>query len=417
MTAPIQAHRIPPYGRALLEILNFENPCGARLQQLGVEEWRKLLQRCDASQLTLLLGHLGRAFLPAWVEARIHLDFANNALRFERVKAAVFEIAESLTTNSIEFVLLKGFTHSPLFTPDPLLRAQGDIDIWCRPEAVSRARDALIKLGYRHFGKTKGRHLDPMIRESHWTWTGDYFAPELPIPVDLHYELWDSSFERLPGPNEYEMWERRCPSLLDGRIVTGLDPADLLAFAALHLMMHLFHGDLRLQRAWEIAWFLQHHSRDHAFWSRWQSLYSAGTRRVQVVAFLLTSHWFGCRLPGSISGEIDALPGDIRLWISRYRFSPVESLFLPNKDELWLNLALVPSFGDKARVAARRLFPVHAAIARDPARTSFFAGRAGHHITLLPITFLQGIKWWWMRQQLGPRRWIQSVFSFFRFVR
>lgn len=398
---------IPRYAKALLQVLNFENRDGNGLRQLSDCEWRQLLDFCDESQLTLVLGDLGRPFLPIWVKARIQRNAAGNALRFERIKAATLEIARWLTENSIEFALIKGHTHAPGFTPDPLLRAQNDIDIWCLAEEVFRARNVLTRHGYRHFGRSKGRHLDPLIRESSWKWTGDYFAPDLPIPIELHYQLWDSEFECIPGPNESEIWQRRGEALLDEHAVATLDLADTLAFAALHLMMHLFHGDLRLQRAWEIGYFLEHHADDDAFWNRWRSLYSGEVRRMQVVAFLLASRWFCCRLPIPICAEGDSLPQNVLAWIRRYCFSPVESLFSPNKDELWLNLALVPTLGGKLRVAARRLFPVHAASDGNPEQTASgsFTARVKYHLGSLPRTLSSGFRLLKMRNSAtSPRK-------------
>jgi hypothetical protein len=75
-----------------------------------------------------------------------------------------------------------------------------------------------------------------------------------------------------------------------------LDLADTLVFAVLHFMMHLLHGDLRLQRAWEIAHFLHARSTDAAFWSRWESLYSPQVLQMQAIAFDLGRQWFGCDL-------------------------------------------------------------------------------------------------------------------------
>jgi len=395
MTPSAEGASIPGYAKALLQLLNFEHRDGSGLGRLNDCEWRQLLELCDESQLTLILGDLGRSFLPLWVKARIQRNAAGNAVRFERLKLATLEIVRWLTANSIEFALLKGHTHTPAFTVDPVLRAQNDIDIWCLPGEVLRARDVLIRHGYRHVGKSKGRHLDPLIREPSWTWTGDYFAPDLPIPVELHYQLWDRDFERIAGPDEREIWDRRQDSRLEGYPVATLDLVDTLAFAALHLMMHIFHGDVRLQRAWEIGRFLEHHARDDVFWNRWQSLYTAEARQVQTIAFWLTSYWFGCKLPNVLQANLEFLPLNVRLWICRYCFSPIESLFSANKDELWLNLALIPSLRGKIGVARRRLFPVQAAGGGDreqPGARSF-AAKAGHHIGLLPRTFCSGFRW------------------------
>ena len=54
--------------------------------------------------------------------------------------------------------------------------------------------------------------------------------------------------------------------LVDGRAIPVLCEADTLAFAALHLLMHVLHGDLRLQRAWEIAHFVHTRADDDDFW-------------------------------------------------------------------------------------------------------------------------------------------------------
>jgi hypothetical protein len=380
--------RIPRYGRALMKMLDFSGDDCHELQQLNSDEWGALLQLCDKAQLTLLFRHKARRFVPKWVETRLDKNHLGNAARFERVQEAVAEIERCFLSQSIDFVLLKGFANSHYFIPDPKLRAQGDIDIWCLPESVDRARDALLQIGYRPFGKSTSRHLDPMIRETSWEWHGDYFAPDLPIPVDLHYQLWDQEREGIPGLIEKELWQRRANGVLD--------LADTLAFAAIHTLMHLLHGDLRLMRAWEIASFLHQSSRNDEFWERWRSLYSADARKVQIIVFVLCGKWFGCSVAALINEEATALPSDIKLWIERYGISPVEALFAPNKNELWLNLCLVRRLSDKISVLFRRLFPIHAAALKDATaerQPKFWLRRAAHHMWTLPLTCLHGLAW------------------------
>jgi MFS family permease len=410
-----RSSRIPPYGITLLESLQFSGASRNGLEALSDSEWTKLLALCDASQLTLLLGHFCRPFLPDWVRARIDRNYLDNADRFERLKAAFFEISDSLKDRSIDFALLKGFAHSPDLTPDPLLRAQGDIDIWCTPDRVHDAKDVLSDLGYRPISKSKGRHLDPMVRQTDWQWRGDYFAPDLPIPVDLHYQLWDAEMEHIPGPREQELWARRRSAILGDHLIPTLESADALSFAALHVIMHLLHGDVRLHRVWELAYVLQTRSHDEQFWSRWQSLQSPELRDLQMTAFLLSDRWFGCGIPHPIADEAKRLPADISLWIRHYGLSPIEALFVPNKDELWLNLCFLSSFREKASVFSRRLLPLAAAaknasvVSNSGAptakngflRLAFLLKRSGHHARTLPIACLQGAKWWWLRQRLS----------------
>jgi hypothetical protein len=42
-----------------------------------------------------------------------------------------------------------------------------------------------------------------------------------------------------------------------------------------------------------------------------------------------------------------------------YAFSPLVNLVEPNKDALWLHLALLPRKRDRIAVAARKLIPLH----------------------------------------------------------
>jgi predicted MFS family arabinose efflux permease len=354
-----------------------------------------------------LLGQFGKDYLPEPVRARVEKNALDNADRFRRITEAVAEISTAFGRSSVDFCVLKGFAHSPELTPDPLLRAQGDIDLWCLPARIERAKEILLELGYRPAGTSKGRHLDPMIKPTEWQWRGDYFARDLPIPVDLHFTLWDEKLEFMAGPDEQTLWQRRVSLVEDGRATTRLDLADTLLFAVLHFMMHLLHGDLRLQRAWEIGHFLHSRSADAAFWTRWEGLYSQDLLKMQAIAFDLARQWFGCELALIADARIEALPEDVRRWLDRFGSSPIKGLFAPNKDEVWLNLCLLKSPRDKARVLVRRLlpkpqFPVQTdggseanAVARR-----FFWKRCLHHLRTFHSTCLTGLEWYLFRWRI-----------------
>lgn len=381
-----------PHAYALLQTLRFSGRNPEHLGRLNDAGWRNLLDLCDRTQLTLLLGDLGAEYLPAWVQQRIHCNQLGNNSRFSRMQTSLAEINEALARKSIEFVLLKGFTNASHFIHNAKLRSQGDLDLWCQPDVVWPARDALISLGYRAVGKSKGRHLDPMVREASWDWNGDYYAPGLPIPVDLHYQLWGASMEQIAGPNEAAMWGRRSSVLLaNGQCVQQLDLADALTFACAHVLMHLLHGDVRLQRFWELAFFLDNHG-DESFWEHWKSLYSTDERQMCVIPLALSFEWLDCRLPGVIAAEIEDLPRDILLWINRYASSPLVSFFstdypFANKDELLLNLCLLRSFKSRARVVARRLLPIQA----------IASGYEGEHRPRNSLMTFQHLRFKWLR--------------------
>jgi len=399
--------RVPRYARAALEALSFNGPGAGLLRELDDAEYRGLLRFCDRAHLALTLHRLHGGAMPEWVRQRLERNLRDYSKRFARLKAALFEIADSLDRRGIEFVVLKGLTHSPEYTPDPLLRAQGDIDIWCKPEAVAAARNELLALGYRPLGRSEGRHLPPMVRPSEWQWRGDYHAPDLPIAVELHFQLWDGRMESTPAPGEADFWNRRVAKRVEGGLLPALSAPDTLAFAALHLLMHVFHGDLRTQRVWEIAHFLETHVSADAFWRSWRECHADPLRRLEAVAFQLAAEWFGCGLSTIAAEEIDRLPDDVGLWTGQYAWSPVEALFRPNKDELWLQLSLVESARGKLAIFLRRVLPVGALVNAQPSaagiqRVLRFAGsRSVHHARALLPTLYAGARWYWGRTRLG----------------
>ena len=406
----VQQRKIPLYGQAVLDLLQFAAPDLHRIRSLSENDWSKLLEFCDEAQLTLTVAHLAGSGLPGWVRSRIDCNRSDSAEREARLDNALVEITHRFTEEGIDFLLIKGFGHAHEFNPDASLRSTADIDLYCLPDSITKARDALVGLGYRAIGASRGRHLPPMIRETEWQWRGNYFAADLPLPVDLHYKLWDEKLEHIPGPREDEFWCRRSCRVLADEIIPVLALPDALAFGALHLLMHLLHGDLRLQRAWEIAYFLQHRADDDTFWKDWRQSHHPDIRSLQVTIFCLVQRWFQCRIPAIVEWEAEMLPRHVQLWLRRYAFSPVAALFSENKDELWLNLCLVRSWRGKASVFFRRLLPLQVGIstATGPANTgfqlirawsrttAFICGRMAHHVRTLPTTLFQGLSWCWI---------------------
>ncbi len=399
---------LPPIARALLDGLNISNPSAEGLRRLRPGDWPALVAFCDRSQLTLVLGALHRSSLPPEVRRRIEEDASKNERKFARLKREFRAIAAALASRDIPFVVLKGFTHSPLFTPDPLLRAQGDIDLWCRADRVFDAYAALLALGYIPQSETENRHLPPLVPARPWQWRGDYHDPELPIGVDLHYRLWDEKLERIRAPGVEEFWDRRIEVPFEGGAIQALAPADALAFAALHQLLHVLRGDARLQRAWEIASFLDRHASDEAFWNLWADLHPPALRRLECVVFRLSAAWFGGRLAPRVLDETGELPEPVRNWLDRRALDPVENLFTPNKNELWLHLALIDTRIGRLLVFRRRMFPLRllhpidesgdetaaTVLQARAARWRWILGRAARHAALLPRTLDAGIQDW-----------------------
>jgi hypothetical protein len=424
-TAPRRL-RIPAYAAAVLDALALRDASVTGLESLTEAQWKRALNFCDKAQLTLLLGHYRGHALPEWVAARIEGNARNHGLRLASTKAALFEITDALDAQQISYVLLKGLTHSPEFTPDPLIRAQGDCDLWFQPDDVLAARDVLTGLGYAPVCGGGRRHLAPMARPSDWEWDGDYFSPGVPLAVDLHYQLWDEDGECFPAPGEDAFWKRRRSRMIDERPIRALSTADTLAFAAMHFIMHLLQGEARLQRAWEIANFLNNHAADHRFWLSWHSDHQPALRRIEALVFMLVSQWFRCELHPLLQAEFDDLGGEIRLWMRRYAFAPIEALFEPNKHELWLHLALIGDHRKRVKTLMRRVVPLRlpsslkpvgpksesgegsreraVQISKQPIskhKLKYAAGRLLFHCRVLLPTLVSGARWLWLRRELG----------------
>ena len=136
------------------------------------------------------------------VKDRIDRNLACNAERWPRIKAVYQETACAFNAEGLDFVVLKGFTHCPSFVSDPRHRPQNDIDLLFPQDQVFRARDIAAGLGYEPIRSSRRvplDHLPTMIRRTGWQWRGDYFDPEIPLSLELHFRLWDEATERF-GP-------------------------------------------------------------------------------------------------------------------------------------------------------------------------------------------------------------------------
>ena len=104
-------------------------------------------------------------------------------------------MARAFQAAEIDFVLLKGFTHEVGF---PALtgraRVQYDLDVLVQSDHsindAQRARMALERLARLHAAhgarSLSEEHDRPFVQPSNWNWRGDYYDPEMPIPVELH---------------------------------------------------------------------------------------------------------------------------------------------------------------------------------------------------------------------------------------
>jgi hypothetical protein len=352
--------------------------------------WQEMLSFADRTHLT---GHLDQVEgLPSWVEEQVKERLRKNALRRKRLEDAYWELAAELNSGSIPFVLLKGFTHETGFGLPRGARAQSDLDILVRAVDRSRASSALQALGYRPHGppRLSAEHESPWVRPFDWTWRGDYYDPEMPIPVELHSAVWSPQSDRIECPGLDEFWDRRGPMEVTGLTVPAFREIDRVAFAALHALRHILRNDARPAHVFELARLLETRREDLDLWNQWRIVHHPPVRQLQTAAFYFAREWFGCRLPAAVADECEKLPDTITSWLRSYAWSPIDNLTRPNKDVLWLHLALLETRRDRWSVALQRLLPLKAP-------HDAFTSRAKYHASALVPALREGVRWRWRR--------------------
>jgi hypothetical protein len=435
-TANLQMSKVPRHVGALLAALKFRDAHPEALRVLNDSEWKQLLGFCDEMHLTLVFGRTCRDHLPDWVRARIDQNFSANAQKFERLKSVYAELSNGLRQAGAEHLVLKGFAQWAGYVRDPHLRMQSDIDIFCPSESVISARDAIAALGYeplKGIDDVPSDHLPSMIRQNDWKWRGDFFDPEAPFSVDIHFRFWHEENVRFGPKGLDQFWPRRAEGQSGGINFSGLDPADSVGYSTLHALRHLLcGGGLLTFHIYELAWFLHTTTDDTAFWSRWREWHHDSLRRLEGICFALAKDWFNCRLPEDAQKEVDGLPKGVKQWLRTEARASLYTLFRPNKNTLWLHLSLLESSRDKRAIFRQVLLPTRippvdafyiqdspehggmrqrGRLERRARHFHYLTRRAAYHLHILPGTLWRGLRWWWKTK--NPRKRLRTFLAVF----
>jgi hypothetical protein len=403
-----------------LAALNFRDPEFEGLRALDDSGWRELFSLCDSSHLTLALRTICRDNGPEWARSRIERNVAENTLRFNRIKNEYSEIAAALAKIGADHLVLKGFGHWPGSGPNPRLRMQSDIDLFCLSSSLPDALRLLKSLGYEADPKSvhspSTQHLPTMVRTNKYEWKGNFFDPELPLSVDLHFRFWNAESEGFGPDGLDQFWVRRIYARLDEIQFPTLNPVDALGYASLHALRHILLTSLLTNHLYELAWFLHSHAGNTQFWRAWITFHGDSLRRLEAICFSLAATWFDCDLAPEAREEIDKLPQHSKKWVAEYGFSPLEAHFRCNKDALWLHYGLITTAKAKRRVLRERLLgtriPSVEAFVEGDAKTSsvqverqitlsvrfrhlaYVCGRIIYHVHSLPEALWRGMNWW-----------------------
>jgi Uncharacterised nucleotidyltransferase len=394
--------------------LRFQYAEGEPLRSLAHADWSPLLNAADRAHITLPLAVHCRDVFPPLAQRRLDDTLAANALCHSKIISAYREIADAFTRCGIRFLVLKGLAQWPWYVDDLRHRSQSDIDIYCPPESLEGAREALAELGYEPVHGESPRpmdHLPVMIRKTGWTWRGNYYDPERPPSVELHFRFWDDETEGFSVGDVNRFWRQRVIRDIGGLQIPTLNPTDGLKYSAMHLVRHLLRGDLQIRHVYELAHFLERSAGSDAFWHEWERSSPPEHRLVEAIAFRLAREWFRCHLHPDVCRQLEQLPPSVDRWFHLFGLAPATGVTRPNKDELWLHLCLIENPSARRRIAIRRLFPGRRqrvtldphlktersfvlTVRRNLYAAWFLTSRALHHCRTFVPLLRSGFRWW-----------------------
>lgn len=408
----------PLHIAALMAALQFQYPRPELLRKLNRAQWQRLLSYSDMARLTLILGRACPNELPDWVRERLSRNFADNTERLQLAQQAYNEVAEALRATGAEHLVLKGFAQWPHFVSDLRLRTQADLDLYCPPDSLFRARDVLLATGYES-GRFPDVHVSdhlPLLVRSQRAGRPpeNFFDPQITLAIELHRQFWGRPYARFGPENLDVFWTRRRRRVIHGTAFQALDPLDAFAFSALHALRHLLYGGLVPYHIYELAFFLHHNADNHELWKIWGRQHDQQVRLLTAACSLLAARWFGCRLPEAVEDESQILPRIVPRWFRKFGETALVDLFEFNKDALWLHLGLIESSREKVAVLVRRLFPLwlppldsrwvqesdeeprteRGQLQKYATYFNWFAERVARHLRVLPSTLWGGLRLW-----------------------
>ena len=361
-------------------------PALAKLAAMPLDAWKKLLPWADRKRLTLqLFARLEPFPLAPELREAFETRREKNRGRLALLRNEASKVLAILQAEGLRAAIIKGFTLAPSFVPSPELRQQYDLDLYLTKQDAHRAHQLLQERGSYALDlddEERAVHLPALIPKTGWEWRDDFFDLDIPVAVELHFRLWNREFECIaltyPEPHESQ--------------------AGQLACVVLHLMRHIFRGNVTPSHLYELAYFLEHHFDDQEFWKEWRKTDTV-LQELGTAAFAIAARIFSARLPDlPVSNAVTA-------WVRR--FGPtVMAQDQAGKNQLLLQLTFVRSWKDRFLIVRRRLLPLNLPSAVD-----------GIYLKPEQLTlsrrFLQGLR---QIRYIAGRAWYhaRSLFGFLR---
>jgi len=219
----------------------------AVLDERRVAEALRVIAACESSDRLILaaaehgmLGHLeqvvrlhGVEVVPQCMRERLSERQRNTAAYYLIQTGKLLDILESLKSEGIVVMPIKGPAWAERLYGDPVLRSWGDLDLLVPHAQVALAREILLQAGYRDDSPFNERF---MHRSSRAEGAVHLTSADSTLHVDIHWQM-SPGYGAMALPSELFLARAQSTALLGHRIL-GPTPADLLLMTCLHGARH-----------------------------------------------------------------------------------------------------------------------------------------------------------------------------------
>jgi hypothetical protein len=358
---------------AILDYLSFQpapSEHNSFLWQAGEDQWRQALAFADTAGLTLFLranlqqrGDFQR--LLRSIQQGLERRFQDNVARTQAVCQELIEFNRLLQAQNIRYLNLKGQALYPDFVDRRENRLQYDHDFLINTQDLQKSYDLFLNLGYSPLPSSSRLavgHLPTLVRKTDWKWKGNLFDPSIPRGVELHFQLWDSDFDRIPIRTLENVWRNSESISFQSVFLPALSRQHTLLYCVLHSFRHLLRNDLRLSHLYEIGYFLHRGCEISSFWPGFlKSILSCSNScRAAATLFELARRTFGPQPEPMVRQFIsEHLSRAAALWIEKYGVQESIHCYRGSKSALFLHLDFVEGMVGKGVVMGRKLIPRH----------------------------------------------------------
>lgn len=295
-----------------------------RVRNTSPRDWQKLLQWLDDAGLAFYflqkLKEVNAAdSVPANVFSQLEMDFAANHQRTDYLRQRFSALNRQFQDAGVKYVVVKGFSLIPQFSPDAALRHQADLDYLIDEQSLPKAQQLLEKAEYclkAPISDQEFIYLLPNIGEPK---AGRCYAPEFHA-VELHLDIWDSNLNRLPAMKRMFSVESAEIHEANALCFPALSEEDAFLLQVMHACRHLFTYWIRMSCLYEIAYFLARRVADTPFWNRIGERTSDNfaLRELTVVVSEMAASLFGTPIPGLLEAWGKQVRPSVRVWIDSY---------------------------------------------------------------------------------------------------